>query len=368
MIHIQVAREEFLGALAQIQGVIETKKSLPILSHLLLETGEGLITLSGTDLDVSIRTSLRGDIKRGGGIAVSAKKLYEIVRELPDAPVDLQWDGNHQIEILCAKSSFRLKAVPKEEFPSLPQIPETGGLIITADLFRKMIQKTLFAVSTDQTRPTLTGALLQISETDVRMVATDGHRLSLVTGPPGAVKGKGTVEALIPRKALVELSKLLREEAAEVRVVPLGQQAAFLLGRHLLTTRLIEGQFPNYQQVLPAASGPGAIVSRDGLLGALRRTSTIVGDRATPTILEMKPGRLLISCTNIDLGEAREELPMEYRGQELVVGFNARYLMDFLHVVEGEEVAIHLNDPLSPALFEPRKGEGFCCVVMPMRI
>jgi len=231
-----------------------------------------------------------------------------------------------------------------------------------------MIQKTLFAVSTDQTRPTLTGALLQMSETDVKMVATDGHRLSLVIAPSGAVKGGGAIEALIPRKALVELGKMLREEGGEVRVVSLDQQVAFLCGKNLLTTRLLEGQFPNYQQVLPTPSGPGATLSRDGLLGALRRTSTIVGDRATPTILEMKQGRLLISCTNIDLGEAREELPMEYRGQELTVGFNARYLMDFLNVVEGGEVSIHVHDPLSPALFEPRKGEGFCCVIMPMRI
>ena len=366
--HIQVIREEFLDALAQIQGVIEAKKTLPILSHLLLETKGGLITLSGTDLDVGIQTSLRGDIKREGGIAVSAKKLYEIVRELPDAPVDLRWDGNHQIEILCAKASFRLKAIAKEEFPSLPQIPEKGGFTITPDPLRKMIQKTLFAISTDQTRPTLTGALLQMSEKDVRMVATDGHRLSLVKAPSGAVKGEGAIEALIPRKALVELGKMLREEEGEVRVVSLNHQVAFLLGKDLLTTRLIEGQFPNYQQVLPTASGPGAILSRDGFLGALRRVSTIVGDRATPTVLEIKQGRLLISCTNIDLGEAREELPMEYQGQEMAVGFNARYLMDFLNVVEEAEVSMHVHDPLSPALFEPRKGEGFCCVVMPMRI
>ncbi len=366
--YIQVAREEFLDALTQIQGVIETKRSLPILSHLLLEAEGDLITLSGTDLDVGIQTSLHGDVKRGGGIAISAKKLYEIVRELPDAPIDLRWDGNHQIEILCAKTSFRLKVVAKEEFPSLPPVAEKGGFTITAGPLRKMIQKILFAVSTDQTRPTLTGALLQMSETDIRMVATDGHRLSLVKASPEAVKGGGPVEALIPRKALVELSKILREEEGGVRVVPLNQQVAFLLGRHLLTTRLIEGQFPNYQQVLPTTSGPGAILGREGFLGALRRTSTIVGDRATPTILEMKPGRLLLSCTNIDLGEAREELPMEYSGQELTVGFNARYLMDFLNVVEEAEVSMHVHDPLSPALFEPRKGEGFCCVIMPMRI
>jgi DNA polymerase-3 subunit beta len=231
-----------------------------------------------------------------------------------------------------------------------------------------MIPKTLIAVSTDQTRPTLTGALLRVAESDLLMVATDGHRLSLVKAAVDVPKGREALEAIIPRKALAELGKMLKEESGEVRVVSLDHQLAFVLAHSRLVTRLIEGQFPNYQQVLPSPRGPGAVLRREDLLGALRRTSTIAGERATPTVLELKAGRLIISCTNIDLGEAKEELSMEYRGPETTVGFNARYLLDFLGVVEESEVSMHIHDPLSPALFEPQKGEGFSCIIMPMRL
>jgi len=364
----QVGRNAFLSTLAQVQGVIEAKRTLPVLSHLLLEGRGNTITLSGTDLDVSIQTSLECEVMHDGAVAVSGKKLYEIVRELPDAPIDLRWEEGKNVEIVCAKSAFRLKGIGPEDFPALPKVPEGVGITITAETLRTMISKTLIAVSTDQTRPTLTGAFLQVTEVDLCMVATDGHRLSLVKAPIGKGTKEQGLEAIIPRKALSELGKMLKEETGDVRLVPLDHQLAFLLSHSRLITRLIEGQFPNYQQVLPSPSGPKAVLRRDDLLGALRRTSTIAGDRATPTVLELKAGRLIISCTNIDLGEAKEELSMEYRGAETTVGFNARYLLDFLGVVEESEVSMHVHDPLSPALFEPHKGEGFSCVIMPMRI
>jgi DNA polymerase III subunit beta len=366
--HAQVGRNAFLSTLGQVQGVIEAKRTLPVLSHLLLEAKGNTLIVSGTDLDVSIQTSLPGDVKVEGAVAVSGKKFYEIVRELPDAPIDLRTTDLLHVEILCAKSSFRLKGLGPEEFPTLPKISTDVGITIGADTLRGMITKTLFAVSTDQTRPTLTGALLQPSESHLSMVATDGHRLSLVRVPIGEAKPGEGLEAIVPRKALTELAKMLKDESAEVQVIPIDHQIAFLMSSGRLITRLIEGQFPNYQQVLPSPGGPGAILRREDFLGALRRTSAIAGDRATPTVLELKQSRLLISCTNADIGDAREELAMDYRGPETAVGFNARYLLDFLAVVEESEVCMHINDPLSPALFKPQKGEGFSCVIMPMRI
>ena len=366
--HIQVLRGSFLGTLAQIQGVIEAKRTLPILSHLLLEAKENSITISGTDLDVSLQTMVDGDVKNEGRVAVSGKKLYEIVRELPDTSIDLRWREAHNVELVCARSVFRLRGAQAEEFPVFPEIPNGAGITLSTETLRAMIPKILFAVSTDQTRPTLTGALLQITESELRIVATDGHRLSLVRATLETTQEERALEAIIPRKALVELVKLLKEDAGEVRVIPLGQQIAFVLPQSRLISRLIEGQFPNYEQVLPSASGPGVLLRRDDFVGALRRTSTVAGDRATPTLLEVKGGRLLFSCSNADLGEAREELAVDYDGPEITVGFNAKYLLDFLGAVEGAEISMHINDPLSPALFEPTKGEGFSCVVMPMRI
>jgi DNA polymerase III subunit beta len=366
--HAEIARSTFLSALAQVQGVIEAKRTLPILSHLLIQARGNTITVLGTDLDVSMQTSLQGDVKREGAVAISGKKLYEIVRELPDAPIDMRWEEGQNVEILCAKSSFRLRGVNPEEFPALPEIPDGAGITIAAETLRTMIPKTLFAVSSDQTRPTLTGALLQVADGELSMVATDGHRLSLVKAPIYAAKEGEALEAIIPRKALAELAKMLKEESGDIRLIPLGPQIAFVLDGSRLITRLIEGQFPNYEQVLPSASGPGALLRRDDLQGALRRAAIISGDRATPTVLELKADRLLVSCTNIDLGEAKEELAMEYRGPETTVGFSARYLLDFLGVVDETAVSMHVHDPLSPALFEPQKGEGFSCVIMPMRI
>ncbi len=368
MMHAQLPRTTFLGALAQVQGVIEAKRTLPILSHILLEAQGGTITLSSTDLDVSVQTSLSGEVRSEGSVAISGKKLYEIVRELPDAPIDFRWDAGQNVSITCAKSSFRLKGVGAEEYPTLPDIPEARGITLTVETLRAMIPKILFSVSTDQARPTLTGALLQIAGGDLWMVATDGHRLSLIKAPIDAGKWGEDLEVIIPRKALAELGKMLKEEGGSVRLVSLDHQLAFVLQQSRLITRLIEGQFPNYQQVIPSPSGSGALLRRDDLLGALRRVSTIAGDRATPTVLELKEGRLVISCTNIDLGEAKEELSMEYSGPDITVGFNSRYLLDFLGVVDDAEVTMHIQDALSPALFEPQKKEGFCCVIMPMRI
>ena len=367
--HIQVVRGPFLSTLAQIQGVIEAKRTLPILSHLLLDTKGNTITISGTDLDVSIQATLDGDVKNEGRVAVSGKKLYEITRELPDSSIDIRGREPHNVEILCARSVFRLKGAPVEDFPVFPDIAGEDGILLNIETLRAMIPKTLFAVSTDQTRPTLTGALFQIAEGDVRIVATDGHRLSLVKASlDDSRKKKDTLEVIIPRKALVELGKMLKDDSGEVRLIPLGHQVGFLLPRSRLISRLIEGQFPNYEQVLPSPSGPGAILRRDDFLGALRRISTIAGDRATPTVLDLRAGRLLISCTNVDLGEAREEIAIDYQDPEVTVGFNARYLLDFLGVVEEPEISMCIQDPLSPALFRPAKGEGFSCVIMPMRI
>jgi DNA polymerase-3 subunit beta len=275
--------------------VIEAKRTLPILSHLLLEAKENTISISGTDLDVSIQTTLDGDVKNEGRVAVSGKKLYEIARELPDTSIDLRWREPQNLEILCAKSVFRLKGAAAEEFPAFPEIAEGTGITVSTEILRGIIPKVLFAVSTDQTRPTLTGALLQITENDLRIVATDGHRLSLVKTSLDPAKDQDMLEAIIPRKALVELGKMLKDESGEVRLIP-------------------------------SPSGPGAVVRREDFLGALRRTSTIAGDRATPTVLDLRGGRLLISCTNVDLGEAREEISMDYQGAEVTVGFNAKYL------------------------------------------
>lgn len=366
--HIQVSRQEFLNSLALIQGVVETKKTLPILSHLLLEAEGERIFLFGTDLDIGIHSWLEADVAAPGAVAISAKKLYEIVRELPEAPIELKVNPDLVVSITCLKSEFQMRGLPKEDFPHLPRWKEEGEIILKRKNLREMMRKTLFATSTDQTRYTLTGVLFQLLPQEIRMVATDGHRLALIIKGREEIQGAGTLEALIPRKAVVEALKMLKDEEGEVRLQLQENQLLFELGRHLLICRLIEGQFPNYQQVIPKKAAKTLRISRELFQGALRRTSAIMGDRIIPTVFELRPGGMQISCVNTDVGEAREELDADYRGEGMSIGFNTRYILEFLTVVEEDEIQVQLNDPLSPALFQPVGEESYLYVVMPMRI
>jgi DNA polymerase-3 subunit beta len=366
--HIRVERDAFVEALAPVQGVVEAKKTLPILSHVLLEAAPGGISLFGTDLDVGLKTQCAGEILLPGAVAVSAKKLYEIARELPAAPVEFRVDTELHVDINCQRSTFRMKGLPREEFPTLPALTGGDEISLDARLFRDMLRKTLFAVSSDQTRYALTGVLFQALPQFISMVGTDGHRLALVRVPRPADTGTATLEALIPRKAMAEVAKIPRGEAGQLRIWLAESQFILQQDSTTMVARLIDGQFPNYEQVVP-----GMIPDRIGLAvaelhGALRRTSAISGERTTPTEFEFQDGKARITCINVDLGEAHEEIGAEYHGSGLRVGFNARYILDFLAAVESERVTLQIGDPLSPAVFRMADDDSYSCVIMPMRI
>lgn len=366
--HIRVERDAFVDALGPVQGVVEAKKTLPILSHLLLEATANGVCLFGTDLDVGLRRELAAEILKPGAIALSAKKLYEVVRELPQASIELQVDSDLQVAISCQRSNFRMKGLPKDEFPSVPDFKGDGEIILETRLFRDMLRKTLFAVSSDQTRYALTGVLLQVQPSEVRMVATDGHRLALVRVARQAERDSPTLEALIPKKAMVEAMKIARDDAGEVHLWAVENQLILRQESSTLVARLIDGQFPNYDQVIPPV-GPGKIIiGRESLHGALRRTSAIMGERTSATEFEFRPGRVLISCINMDLGEAHEEVEASFDGEGFKVGFNARYVMEFLGAVDTSEITVYIADPLSPALFRAAGDDAYGCVIMPMRI
>lgn len=366
--HIRVERDAFVDALAPVQGVVEAKKTLPILSHLLLEASPDGVCLFGTDLDVGLRRELAAEVLQSGAIALSAKKLYEIIRELPSASIEFQVDADLQAAISCQRSSFRMKGLPKEEFPAIPDLKQHGGVVVPAALLRDMLRKTLFAVSSDQTRYALTGVLLQVQASEIRMVATDGHRLALLRVPRPDGESAAMLEALIPKKAMVEAAKIAKDDVGDIQLWLSDNQLILQQDASTLIARLIDGQFPNYDQVMPPA-GPGRIViGRDALHGALRRTSAIMGERTTATEFDIRKGRVLISCVNIDLGEAHEEIEASYDGDEMKVGFNARYVMEFLAAVDSAEVSVQIADPLSPAIFRAAGDDTYGCVVMPMRI
>ena len=366
--HIRVERDAFVDSLGPVQGVVEAKKTLPILSHLLLEASSDAVWLFGTDLDVGIRKGLTAEVVKPGAVALSAKKLYEIARELPQAPVELQADADLQVAIRCQRSSFRMKGLPRDEFPSMPDLKGEGEVTLQTAVFRDMLRKTLFAVSSDQTRYALTGVLVQVQAAEIRMVATDGHRLALARVPRSSEQGTGLLEALVPKKAMVEAAKVTRDEGDDVRIWLTDNQLILQQGSSTLVARLIDGQFPNYDQVVPTSSPSRIVIGREALQGALRRTSAIMGERTTATEFEFRSGRVVVSCVNMDLGEAHEELEAAHEGEPLKVGFNARYILDFLAAVDTADVSLSIADPLSPALFRAAGDDAYGCVIMPMRI
>lgn len=364
----RIPKELLLRGLTTVQGVVETKKTLPVLSHILLEAKKGGVSLFGTDLDIGINSQIEAEVFQSGAVSIPGRRLYEIIRELPESIIDIEADQDCVVSIHCNYSEFRLKGLPKEEFPSFPEPKREGGHIISRETLWEMIQKTIFAVSTDQTRYTLTGVLFQILPEEFRMVATDGHRLALVKKDRGEIKGVGNWEALVPKKALSELLKMLRDEGGEVGIRLIDNQIVFDLQREVLMARLIEGQFPNYEQVIPGFTQRRVLVKRALLSGALRRTTAILGERIAPTKLDIFQDRMVVSCVNQDLGEAKETLEIEYQGDEISMGFNAKYILDFLNVAFGEDVVIHFSDPLSPTLYRVRGDEGYTCIIMPMRL
>jgi DNA polymerase III subunit beta len=351
-----------------VQSVVEVKKALPILSHVLLEAGADHLSLFGTDLDVGLRRQVAAEVTEPGAITLSAKKLYEVAKELPSAPIEFHVDADLQVAITCQRSSFRMKGLTREEFPSLPDLRGGGEILLEARVFRDMLRKTLFAVSSDQTRYALTGVLLQAQETKMNMVATDGHRLALIQLARPTTSGNAVLDALIPKKAMVEAVKIARDEVKDIRIRISENQLILQQDTTTLVARLIDGQFPNYDQVIPSVSPNRILINKDALHGALRRTSAIMGERATPTEFDFQKGRLMITCVNMDLGEAHEELEIDYAGDGLKIGFNARYIMEFLGAVDSEQIALHVNDPLSPSVFRAAGDDGYSCVIMPMRI
>ncbi len=364
----RIGKEAFLRGLTPVQGVVESRKTLPVLSHVIIEAEPGRISLFGTDLDVGITSRIGTEVGEPGAVAVSARKLYDIARELPDGDAEIESNGDFVVSIRADRSRFRIKGISKDEFPAPPELKESRRLTLAKRTFRDMARRTVIAVSTDQTRYTLNGVLLQVRTEDVRAVATDGHRLAVAKAPrQGNAEAIG-MEALIPKKAVGEALKILRDDEGELTFKLGDNQLVMEDVNHTLTTRLIEGQFPNYEQVVPAASGATLEVGREDLAAALRRASAIMGDRAAPTVFDLKAGKVTVSCVNLDLGEAREEVDATYDGADMTIGLNARYVLDFLGVIEAERVTAGLGDALSPTLFRPAGDESYSCVIMPMRI
>jgi DNA polymerase-3 subunit beta len=353
---------ELLRALQRVQGIVEKKTTMPILANALLKSkGKDAVTVSATDLEIGITADYEAKVPKAGAMTLGAKALYDIVRSLPEQTVTLKQAANQWVEITCGKVKYRVVGMAAESFPTLPKFEDVPFFAIEPKIFKEMIDKTLYAVSNDETRYNLTGVYCEpvVGSPGLRMVATDGHRLSVIERPTNAAP---TMKegVIIPRKGLVELRKLLDDGEGEARLGFVENSAVFEKAGLSLTMRLVDGRFPDYQQVIPTASSRRVRLARHSFLDGLKRTSLLSPDKAQGVRLDLASGVLALSANNPDLGEAREELDVDYDGEPLKIGFNFRYVMDVLSVLSEERIELELTDELSP--------EGYRAVIMPMRI
>ncbi len=373
---LKISVAELAKALGRSQGIVEKKSTMPILSHVLLEAKKGTeLHVSATDLDLAVSSEHACEVLKEGALAVSAKHLYEIVRSLPEQQVTLKKASNNYLEVRSGPSEFRIVGLPAEDFPALPRFDKVPFVSVAPADILEMIERTQFAVSNDETRYNLNGVFFEPAGGAVRMVATDGHRLSLcekqLPGDFGLKRG-----VILPKKGLHELRKLLAEaaesgeEKPEAKLGFVENSAIFRRPGVVLVMRLIEGMFPDYRQVIPKAGEKVLSVGRDRFLQTLRRVSLLSSDKANAVKLDLAKGVLRVLSQNPDLGEAKEEVPVEYAGEPIKIGFNAKYLTDVLAVVKSDDVAFELADDLSPGVLRGAgdPDQGFTAVVMPMRI
>ena len=367
---ITVRKSDLVKELQLVQGIVERKNSIPILSNVLAEARGGEVRISATDLDVSLRCGCAAEVKAEGSITLAAKKLYEIVRSLPESDVRIKVLPDSWATIDCERVSFKMAGLPREDFPTLPEGKPSKGVEIPAEVLRELISRTAFAITAEDARYYLAGALLLLDKDGASMVATDGHRLSYAHRKT-PLKLTEPQRVLVPRKAIQELARLLEtEDSATFQQVD--NHLVFGVGTRVLSSKMIEGQFPAFEKVIALTGDKKVDLQRDGLATAIRRVSLLSSERSRAVRLTLGDGRLDLSASSPDLGEAKESMSAEYKGASVEIGFNAQYLLDFLAAAGTDAISLELKDHESQGLFRPQGGpEGatdYRYIVMPMRL
>ena len=361
---IRLNRTELLAELVPMQGIVERRTTIPVLSHLLLRAEGDRLEIAATDLEVSLTSSCDGEVKEEGAIAIQAKKLLEIMRASAGDEVTLRIDQDGILTILVGQSVFKIRGLPAEDFPTLPQV-DAASVDVPFSSFRAMIGKVFFAISSEESRFQLSGALMEFANGELTLVATDGHRLALVESEfEGLEQAEGV---LVPRKALHELQRFEGDNMAFSR----GEHhLSFIIGRRQLVCRILEGTFPDYERVISNDNDIIVAVDRRLLAGVIQRVSLLTGERSRAIRLQLQDGDLTFSAANPDLGEAREEVPCQVDEGKLSLGLNPDYLLQFLGATDSEMVRLELKDENSQCIARPVDGpdKRYVCVIMPIRL
>ncbi|MFZ0286315.1 MAG: DNA polymerase III subunit beta [Terriglobales bacterium] len=369
---ITVSKFELLRELTATQGVVERKTTIPILSNYLFEAADDKLSLTATDLDLSLRTSCAVKVKKEGSCTIPARKLHDYVKLLPDADITIKLLENHWVSIRCGRSNTKMVGMAKSNFPTLPTFPTAGVVKIPAQVLRNMIAKTGFAIASEESRYTLNGALMVLKPESITMVATDGHRLSHIERPATKFEGvSGEMKTLVPKKAMDELKSLLDStDAEDIEFAKDESTLYFRIGNRLLTSRQLTGQFPNFEAVLPKDNSKSIAVHGDELGQAISRVAQFADERSRAVKMRLEKGELKLSASSTEMGESEDTIEIDYQGELLAIGFNAQYLLDFLKATGGGEIKLEFKDSQSAGQMRPAEGEEYKYryIVMPMRI
>jgi DNA polymerase-3 subunit beta len=379
-LEITVSRAELLRELTAAQSVVERKTTIPILSNFLFEASDDKLTITATDLDQSLNTSCAAKVKKPGACTIPARKLYDYIKLLPEGDISIKLMDNHWVQIRAGRSNTKMVGMARANFPQVPQFPSAGGFRINASTLHNMIAKVIFAISNEESRYTLNGALLVLKAESMAMVATDGHRLAHIEKTGEVIEGiSGEKKTLIPRKALHELIGLLanmepaKDKAPQfIEFADDDQNLFFKVGGRVLTSRKLTGQFPNYEAVLPRDNNKFVIVRSEDLMSSLQRVAQFADERSGAIKIRLEQNELKLSAQSTDSGESEDIIETPYNYDPLVVGFNSSYLIDFLRAIgETGEVRLEFKDAQSAGQMRPEDGNEetrYRYILMPMRI
>lgn len=357
-------KSDILPNIQQAQNIVGQRTTLQILSNLLLETRREELQITSTDLEIGLFSTSKVEVEREGKTTVPARKFFDIIRNLPDDTIHVETDEKNTTHVSCGKSSYRIFGLPADDYPSLPEFDEVDSWEFSQSILKKIIRQTSYSISRDESRYVLNGIYVIFNSSEITAVATDGRRLSL-SSHSGMSFRDSKVDFILPSKTVIELSKLLGDEG-DLKVSPKGNQVCFQIGSTTLITKLIEGNFPEYQAVIPDSSQHRVVFEKEPFSAALNRMAILTSEKSNSIKLQFSGNACIISANSPNVGDAREEIEVEYEGPELPIAFNPHYLMDILKCLDTERVTMELTDSLKPGVI--KQGTEFLAVIMPMRL
>lgn len=376
---ITIERRDLLKGLQRVQGVVEKRNTLPVLSNILLTAENGTLSIFATDMETAVLGVYPAEIQKEGKTTLSARKIYEIAKELPDGPLTLFQTENQWVQIEAGKSRFKVAALPADDFPLVPEMKEEVSIKVPAKILSELFRKTVFAVGENDSRYILNGLLfnlqIQGDKTVLRFVGTDGHRLAVaeregleISFPGGGKEERKDIQAVVPKKAIFEMKKLLEEGEEDLQISFAKTQVLLKKTGFSLHSRLMEGSYPNYSMVIPKGNDKTVSVNKWEMERALKRVSVFSREKTNAVHFDFSAGQLSFYAQSPEFGEAEDQIAAVYEGEKISTGFNSRYVLEALSVIENEEIQIEMKDPLSPVMLKDPGDKKYLCVVMPMRI